>query len=130
MPKGPPRVELAIPERKIADLAAIGCTDSEIAAVAEVSETLVKVRYRDLIHKGREGFKTRIREMQLKRALEGSDTMLVWLGKVVLRQQESTNVNIGATDTLAAFIQSIREASPASPQLDGQTLPPREPLPD
>ena len=36
--------------------------------------------------------------------------MLIWLGKVVLHQKERTELTLEATDTLAAFIDSIREA--------------------
>ena len=42
--------------------------------------------------------------------MDGSDTMLIWLGKVVLHQKEKTSLTLEATDTLAEFIQSIREA--------------------
>ena len=42
--------------------------------------------------------------------MEGSDTMLIWLGKVVLHQKERTELTLEATDTLAEFISSIREA--------------------
>ena len=36
--------------------------------------------------------------------------MLIFLGKVVLHQKERTELTLEATDTLAAFINSIREA--------------------
>ena len=36
--------------------------------------------------------------------------MLIFLGKVVLHQKERTELTLEATDTLAAFIDSIREA--------------------
>ena len=36
--------------------------------------------------------------------------MLIWLGKVVLHQKEKTGITLEATDTLAEFIDSIREA--------------------
>ena len=42
--------------------------------------------------------------MQRRRCLDGSDTMPIWLGKVVLHQKEKTEVEISATDTLAEFI--------------------------
>jgi hypothetical protein len=48
--------------------------------------------------------------MQRRRCLDGSDTMLIWLGKVVLHQKESSGITLEATDTLAEFINSIRKA--------------------
>ena len=51
--------------------------------------------------------------MQRRRCLDGSDTMLIWLGKVVLHQKEKTGITLEATDTLADFISSIRKAERA-----------------
>ena len=48
--------------------------------------------------------------MQRRRCLDGSDTMLIWLGKVILHQKERSELVLEATDTLAEFISSIRQA--------------------
>ena len=45
----------------------------------------------------------------------GSDTMLIWLGKVILHQKERSGITLEATDTLADFIASIRQAAPRRP---------------
>ena len=39
--------------------------------------------------------------MQRRRCLDGSYTLLIWLGKVVLHQKEKTGITLEATDTLA-----------------------------
>ena len=65
-----------------------------------------------LLKEGRAAFKAEIRGMQRRRCLDGSDTMLIFLGKVVLHQKERTELTLEATDTLAEFVNSIRE-SPA-----------------
>jgi hypothetical protein len=132
---GRPKKELAFPVAKIKELASYGCTDSEIASVCEIDESNLLRRFAPLLKQGREGFKSEIRKMQWKRMREGSDTMLVWLGKVVLGQKESTEIRLDATDTLAAFVNSIREAAPGETpasvrQVEGQTLPAREYLPN
>ena len=41
--------------------------------------------------------------------------MLIWLGKVVLHQKERTELTLEATDTLADFIDSNRQAPPGQP---------------
>ena len=54
--------------------------------------------------------------MQRRRCLDGSDTMLIFLGKVVLGQKERTEVALEVTrDTLAEFVASIREAPRPAP---------------
>lgn len=79
--------EAKLDEAQIEELAAIGCTDDEIARIAGVSEATLKNRFREALSNGRARLKASIRRHQLRRAEEGSDTMLIWLGKVVLRQR-------------------------------------------
>lgn len=130
-PPGSGVKEIKDPADRIKQLASIGCTDAEIALVCDVGETTLRARFGDLLQRGHAEFKSRIREMQFKRALEGSDTMLIWLGKVVLGQKEQSEILINATDTLAAFVQTIREASPQGPkQVEGEEISPGEPLCD
>jgi hypothetical protein len=63
------------------ELAGIGCTDEEIARVLGTSPDTLARRYRDVIDQGRHGdFLVSLRRLQWKRAQEGSDQMLKWLG--------------------------------------------------
>ncbi len=110
MPAPGQRKEIEIPVEKIKQLASIGCTDDEIALIAGISETNLNVRFGTLLKEGRAAFKAEIRGMQRRRCLDGSDTMLIFLGKVVLHQKECKEIELTATDTLAEFISSIREA--------------------
>ena len=130
---GRPVKEIKDPKDRIEELAGIGCTDAEIASICGISETNLALRFGPLLKEGRETFKSKIRGMQWKRALEGSDTMLVWLGKVVLGQKEQQSIILDATDTLAAFVNSIREAQTPSAgvkQVEGEEVSPGEPLQD
>ena len=110
MPALGQRKEPEISVEKIKQLAGIGCTDEEVALIAGISERNLQVRFGALLKEGRAAFKAEIRGMQRRRCLDGSDTMLIWLGKVVLHQKERTELTLEATDTLAEFINSIREA--------------------
>ena len=46
-----------------------------------------------LLKEGRAAFKAEIRGMQRRRCLDGSDTMLIWLGKVVLHQRGARRIS-------------------------------------
>jgi hypothetical protein len=70
-------------------LAAIGCSDSEIARWFTMKETTLKDNFREIITKGREDMKQTLRQAQIRLALSGNATMLIWLGKNILGQQET-----------------------------------------
>jgi len=70
-------------------LAAMGCTDSEIARWFSIEESTLKYNFSEIIAKGREQLKQSLRRAQIRLALSGNATMLIWLGKNILNQQES-----------------------------------------
>jgi hypothetical protein len=70
-------------------LAAMGCSDSEIARWFDLSESTLKYNFSDIIAKGREQLKQSLRRSQIKLALSGNATMLIWLGKNVLGQSDN-----------------------------------------
>lgn len=72
----------------VAKLASIQCTDREIAAVLNVSETTLQRRCGALLKKGRDRGKASLRRRQWTAAMEGSIPMLIFLGKVLLGQRE------------------------------------------
>ena len=74
---------------QIYELAAIGCTDSDIARWFDIDESTLKYNFLDIIAKGREEIKMTLRRAQLQVALGGNPTMLIWLGKQLLGQQET-----------------------------------------
>ena len=74
-------------------LAAMGCTDSEIARWFDLSESTLKYNFSDIIAKGREQLKQSLRRSQIKLALSGNATMLIWLGKNILGQSENPTDN-------------------------------------
>lgn len=83
-----PQVEPNVNERQIEALASIGCTMSEIAAVAEVSVDTLERRFAEVIKRGREKCKASIRRKQIEVAMSGQPAMLIWLGKQILGQRE------------------------------------------
>ena len=71
-------------------LATIGCTLQEIAYMTGVSRESLKKNFGDLIEVGYQTGKRSLRKKQMERAMEGSDRMLIWLGKQMLNQKEIT----------------------------------------
>ena len=73
-------------------LAALGVTVQEAASIFSVSRSTMNRRlrepaYRRAWDRGQVNVKIALRRAQLKRALEGSDPMLIWMGKQLLGQK-------------------------------------------
>lgn len=83
---GRPKKE--VDARLVEQLASIGCTMGEIAAAADCSVDTLERRFADVIAKGQENGKTRLRKKQIEVALAGNVSMLIWLGKQMLGQAE------------------------------------------
>jgi hypothetical protein len=75
-------------EKQLFELARIGCTDKEIAAVMDISDRTVRDNFSAILIKGREQGKQRLRRLQWKSAEKGNVTMLIWLGKQLLDQKD------------------------------------------
>jgi hypothetical protein len=70
-------------------LAAIGSNDREIAQWFSMDENTLRYNFSDIIANAREDLKQSLRMAQIKLALGGNATMLIWLGKQILNQQEN-----------------------------------------
>ena len=103
MPKKTGRPPLNIDPKQVESMAALGCTQAEIAAVLGGSRQTIGGRFRHEYEKGREKLKTSLRMKQREVALAGNVTMLIWLGKQYLGQSDKTEVT-GATETAIRFV--------------------------
>jgi hypothetical protein len=83
---GAPRKELD-PEA-VFKLARLGANNCEIAEFFNVSEGLIRKRYADVVRSGRTNMKIRLRQAQMREAMAGNVTMLIWLGKQLLNQTD------------------------------------------
>ena len=78
----------------VRELAKIHCTQEEIASFLHVSvDTLQRNQefcgvYKECLDLGRQS----LRRMQWKMAEEGNVTMLIWLGKQLLRQKDKNEI--------------------------------------
>lgn len=83
------RNKIVVPPEEVQHLASLGCTDREIAQYFEVSESTLRYQLSSYLTKGRHQLRTTLRQAQLRVALEGNPTMLIWLGKNCLSQNDA-----------------------------------------
>lgn len=83
-----PRQPADIDGEQVRKLAAFGCTYREIGAWFNVDEKTIRNRFSAEKEQGEENGKMSLRRRQWKRAMEGSDTMLIHLGKNRLGQSD------------------------------------------
>jgi len=62
-------------------LAAIHCTNTEIASIVGIHYDSLRRHYSDVIEAGKESGKSKLRRKMWEQAMKGNVTMLVWLSK-------------------------------------------------
>lgn len=82
------RPKLNITADKVEKLARIHCTIPEIAAVLGCSEQTIRGRFLASLRKGRRKGCRSLRRKQYETAMEGNPTMLIWMGKQMLKQKD------------------------------------------
>jgi len=88
--RGRPRKVISAAE--VQKMAAIGCTQEEIAKVKGVSATTIMRNYGDAYEKGFATMQMSLRRRQMRAALAGSNTMMIWLGKQYLGQRDKAEM--------------------------------------
>jgi len=83
------RNKTVIPEEEFLKLAELHCTWQEISDFYTVPVSTLRDNFADLYQKGTTKTKQRLRQAQLKLALNGDRTLLIWLGKNILGQSEN-----------------------------------------
>jgi hypothetical protein len=87
------RNNIPVPMDEVETMAQIGCTDREIAEHFGIKEDTLRRNFADYLIKGRSMLKQRLRQAQLRVAFEGNPTMLIWLGRNILGQNENIFAN-------------------------------------
>jgi hypothetical protein len=77
---------------QVKKLAAIGCTNVEIADIVGCSHDTLSRRFKAELTEGRSQGKASLRRKQWDVALTGNVTMLIWLGKQVLGQSDKQEI--------------------------------------
>jgi hypothetical protein len=83
------RDKIAVPPDDVEMMASLGCNDREIASYFGVKEDTLRRHFAGYLAKGRYNLKTSLRQAQLRVALDGNPTMLIWLGKNILQQNDN-----------------------------------------
>ena len=83
------RDKKVVPPNDVLRLAQMGCKDSEIAEWFGVDENTLRYNFSVELLKGKLALNQSLRQAQIRLALSGNATMLIWLGKNILGQQES-----------------------------------------
>lgn len=78
-----------VPPRDVERLAQMGCKDSEIAEWFGIDENTLRYNFSVELLKGKLSLKQSLRQAQIRLALSGNATMLIFLGKNILGQSDS-----------------------------------------
>lgn len=86
------RPKLNIDPEQVRQLARIGCTYPEMAAVLGCRKQTLIRRFVTVVKEGQEHLKASLRRMQYTSASNGNVAMQIWLGKQYLGQSEKMEV--------------------------------------
>ena len=82
-----------VPPDEVWKLASIGCTDEEISSWFGIDRQTLKYNFLEYMQKGRLELRQRLRQAQIKTAINGNAALQIWLGKQYLGQQENPNAS-------------------------------------
>ncbi len=83
------RPKIAIDPNRVFELASLGCRNTEIATLLDVSADTIERNFAGELAKGRQTLKMNLRAWQIKAAKDGNVAMMIWLGKQLLEQVDS-----------------------------------------
>jgi hypothetical protein len=78
-----------IDPEQVEKLAGMHCTTEEIASFFDVSRDTIERRFQDIILRGRQMGKAKLRRLQWQTAESGNVIMQIWLGKQLLNQSDA-----------------------------------------
>ncbi len=105
-----------IDTEELEKLASYGCTVNECAEFFGCPPRVISDSYREVYRKGFVSLKKRLRMAQIKSALGGNATMLIWLGKNYLEQSDKNEMelNVGAGEIAQEFAKMVQIAGAGS----------------
>jgi len=84
------RKRVVTPE-EVFKLAALGCTDKEIALWFDIAYETLRYNFSDIIAKGRQEMKTALRNAMFKNAMSGNAALQIFLAKNMLGMSDNPN---------------------------------------
>ena len=116
-------------DAQLEELAAIGFSDAEISNLLAISESTFKAHYTSVIKRGRGRLRKSLRRAQVRSALSGNSTMLVWLGKQYLGQSDRLAHSVSADHKVISITPNVLERLHASHRRTMEQLGPAWRLP-
>jgi hypothetical protein len=86
------RKRVVTPE-EVFKLAALGCTDKEIALWFDIAYETLRYNFSDIIAKGRQEMKTALRNAMFKNAMSGNAALQIFLAKNMLGMSDNPNAS-------------------------------------
>ena len=80
-----------IDPKEVEKLAALGMKISEMAEWFGVDDSTLNYNFKQEILKGKHNLNCSLRQAQIRLAISGNATMLIWLGRNILGQTDSDN---------------------------------------
>ncbi len=77
-----------VPPDEVFNLAEIGLNDRELAHWFGISESTLRYNFSSFLLRARASLNLKLRRAQLRVALDGNPTMLIWLGRNLLSQSD------------------------------------------
>ena len=118
--RGRPRLELNA--ENVEKLAAIACTNQEIADVLDVSKDTIERNYAAALKSGRGNMSCSLKRKQFELAMTGNVTMLTLLGKNYCGQTDKVEQKITVEDQTAIPDSVVDKAIAESLKLDLENL--------
>jgi hypothetical protein len=109
--------------KEVEKLCRLNCTDDELAAFFGVCRKTVErerksnPEFNEVIERGKSFGKLSLRRRQVELANKGNPTMLIWLGKVYLKQRENVTVDANVT-TVTMSPEEYKQARNEAMDLD------------
>lgn len=94
---------------RIEKLASIGCTVAEIAEIERVDKKTLERHCLDVINQGRAKLTTSIKRAQVRKALDGDNTMLIWTGKQYCGQRDNVDLTADVRQTYYISGEPIKD---------------------
>lgn len=101
-----PKVQIDV--KTVERLAQLGCKTTEIADHFGVSVDTIDRRFAEELTKGRANIRMSLRQWQLKAAEKGNPTMLIWLGKQMLGQEDRSIFEVTKVSDEMLFAEAER----------------------
>lgn len=103
-----------IDEEQVFKLATMQCTNKEIAAFFDINIDTVTDRFSEIIAKGKEVGKAKLRRLQWQAAERGNVVMMIFLGKQLLAQSdkiEHKTEDISKKDRVQKLVEALEKIS-------------------